>query len=56
MRHTQTQHLLLTALLILTTACSASPSGGAGGPTPIPLTPKRSSPLTPSGAARCPAR
>lgn len=35
----RTQHLLLTALLILATACSAGPSGGAGGPTPTPIPP-----------------
>ena len=39
MRHTRTRHLLLTTLLILTTACNANPSGGAGGPTPTPIPP-----------------
>jgi len=40
MRLEQTRHLLLIALLILTTACNASPSGGATGPTPTPMPPE----------------
>ena len=36
----RTRHLLLTALLILTTGCNAASSGGAGGPTPTPEPPE----------------
>jgi len=40
MRLGRIQCLLLIAVLILATACSAGPSGGASGPTPTPIPPE----------------